>query len=183
MLNSILTLIEKKPFTPGVQVWKTLIEQAAAGAREDSSRWKLVQRAFRGWFSWDNRPCYPYHTFLRHGLDACSALLDSELAATLISRHLQASTPSSRTYELHAQSEKEDPIPFQDIVKALQVCVCANDMQSFQRIMGDVRPLLLTVHKLQILFLLNLKGFANRGDTASAQKILDEMKGHNIYLG
>jgi hypothetical protein len=185
MIDSILSLIESKTSNAGVLVWKTLTEQAAAGAREDSSRWTLVLRAVRGWLSRDyhDHRYNPDYWLLRHGLDACSALHNSELATTLISSRLQASTLTSSENSLLTESKKGYTVSFQYIVKALQICLIANDMHSCQRIMDEVRPLLLPAHKLRVLFLLNLKGYANRGDTASAQKIINEMKAYNMNLG
>jgi pentatricopeptide repeat protein len=72
----------------GFHVWKQFIVECAKRARQNVSRWELVQRVLKK-LSTDNPRFWPDHLLLKCGLEASEFLLDSELASTLIVRTLE----------------------------------------------------------------------------------------------
>jgi pentatricopeptide repeat protein len=88
-LSKILRILEANASNPpGFHVWKQLVVECAKRARQNVSRWELVQRVLKK-LSTDNPQFWPDHLLLKYGLDASEFLLDSELASTLIVRTLE----------------------------------------------------------------------------------------------
>lgn len=88
-LSRILLIMESDASNPaGFHVWKQLVAECAKRARQNVSRWELVQRVLKK-LSTDNPRFWPDHLLLKYGLEASEFLLDSELASTLIVRTLE----------------------------------------------------------------------------------------------
>jgi hypothetical protein len=89
-LSKILRILEADASNPaGFYVWKQfIVECAKRKARQNASRWELVQRVLKK-LSTDNPRFWPDHLLLKCGLEASEFLLDSELASTLIARALE----------------------------------------------------------------------------------------------
>jgi pentatricopeptide repeat protein len=88
-LSKILRRLEADASNPaGFHVWKQFIVECAKRARQNVSRWELVQRVLKK-LSTDNPRFWPDHLLLKCGLEASEFLLDSELASTLIARTLE----------------------------------------------------------------------------------------------
>jgi pentatricopeptide repeat protein len=88
-LSKILRILEADASNPaGFHVWKQFVVECAKRARQNVSRWELVQRVLKK-LSIDNPRFWPDHLLLKYGLEASEFLLDSELASTLIVRTLE----------------------------------------------------------------------------------------------
>jgi pentatricopeptide repeat protein len=88
-LSKILKILEADASNPaGFHVWKQFIVECAKRARQNVSRWELVQRVLKK-LSTDNPRFWPDHLLLKCGLEASEFLLDSELASTLIVKTLE----------------------------------------------------------------------------------------------
>jgi pentatricopeptide repeat protein len=72
----------------GFHVWKQLVVESAKRARQNTSRWELVQRVLKT-LTTENPKFWPDHVLLKYGLEASEFLLDSKLASTLIARILE----------------------------------------------------------------------------------------------
>ena len=185
-------LENEKLFIPGFHVWKQLVITSAWGARWNESRWNFVVRAFRC-LSITQPTYWPDHVLLKYGLEGCDVLLNAELAADLIWRAVefypaalvsQGLESSAGHPSLHVGSQfRRVQVPLQDITKAMMICLSANDMVSCSKILSCVERKGLAASNMRSLYLLSLKGYANVGDTNSAEKLIKKMNEKGIQPG
>lgn len=167
MLSEIIDLfINERTYNPSFSVWRELIVAAAKRAHEDESRWRLIARAFQC-LSWSAPGYHPDHILLKHGLHASRILEDSVLASDVLWRSVENS-------RIKIGPNRPD-VPFKDFLKAMEVCMNAGDMISCRKILTCAKRAEMTDHSLRALYLLNLKGFANRGDVQPAEMLILDM--------
>lgn len=182
-------LESEKLFVPGFPVWKQLIVTSAMGARDNELRWNFVARAFRC-LSSSEPSFWPDHVLLKHGLEASNVLFNAELASDLIRRAVEnyRAPRVSRLFKtaidkssLHTGSGLQ--VPLNDIAKAMNICLRAGNMVACGKILSCVDKPELGARNMSFLYLLSLKGYANAGDSSSAEKIIMNMQEKNIQPG
>lgn len=178
VLSDIIGMLEKERiYIPGIAVWKELVSAAIRGAQEDESRWNLISRVFTC-LAWSAPGYSPDQQLLRHGLQASKALNDPLLASDLIWRSV-INSPTSRTAAPTDGFGPQD-IPFMDFVGAMDICVNKGDMMSCRKILTSAKRAGLAGRNLRALYLLNLKGFACRGDVDLCELLIVDMLGKSL---
>lgn len=189
--TSVLLLVleemeNPRGYTPGYAVLKRQIMAFAKGAKSHESRWSLVRRAFALVYS--TYPSFwPDHEVLVIGMDTSEALLDSKLAADLISRviahesekmlrtpHNAVPLPGGRGSHTLPPSPT---LPFLSIVKAIEVAVHKGDLESIQVILDCCSKVQSYIPEpiLQTVFTMALKAYANAGKPKLCVEIVEEM--------
>lgn len=183
-------LANSKVYVPSFFVWRKLIISAANGAREIQSRWHIVVRALERIIRSRER-FRNDATLLKHGLNACVALRNSEIAAILISRSIEQQLISHNTYpsrppaaDSHSASEgilsgaiSSSWLSFSDIMKAMELCAKTNDVAGCRLILKSVYSFRthLILSDLRRCYLLGLKIFAQAGETDRCDKLFSFM--------
>jgi len=165
-------LVSDRTYNPRFSVWRELIVAAAKEAHEDESRWSLVAKTFEC-LAWSVPGYYPDHILLKHGLDASKILENPVLASDILWRSVENNRPKN------GQSRSE--VHFKDFVKAMEVCVNAGDMVSCRKILACAKRAEMAEYSLRALYLLNLKGFANRGDVKPAEMLILDMRENSLH--
>jgi pentatricopeptide repeat protein len=186
-------LEQEKVYLAGPSVWKQMIVSSAAGAKGDQSRWELVVRSCRC-LSIADPSFWPDHVLMKHGLAASEALLNAELASDLIWRSVENYRVPAPT-ALGLGKAVEGVVPqlspmyirphaaYMDLVKAMTVCLTANDTASCLKILRVALKLNMPPHELSSLCLLCLKGYANVGDVSGAEELFVSMSQKGIKPG
>lgn len=186
-------LEHEKVYVAGLSVWKQMIVSSAMGARVNESRWDFVVRAFRC-LSVAEPSYWPDSLLLKHGLAASDALLNAELASDLLWRAVvNYRTPSRVALGMEPPIDSATPhlsplysrphVPFNDVVKAITICLSANDMASCGKILSCVEKQDMPPGSKRSLYLLSLKGYANAGDSNSAEKLIMSMNEKGLNPG
>lgn len=171
-IEMILAFLEVHPFCrAGYSVWKEIILAASKGAKLNSKRWELVRRSLIG-LSLELPSYWPDQEMLQHGLKSCESLSDSKLASELISRM------ASHVHQRQTYNDSDSLTPFSvsahDLTSALNICLKANDLESFRSVLESLDSLRshVPIPSQQKLFELGIKGFVAQGDPETAEALL-----------
>lgn len=150
------------------------------GAKRNPGRYRLVDRAFFLLESYIPR-YYPDFILIRHGLDASRTLRKPALAATVILHaieHVDRSPSSSSGKPVIDLS----PVPGNEILKAMEICVQWNDASSCGRILAAVESINLPEPLLKTIYFLGVLGYARRGNSEETERILFDMQQRGLVL-
>jgi hypothetical protein len=194
LLNEIISVLEREPlYAPAFSIWQQLIDASASYARQNEAGWKLVVRVFK--ILADKAPhSMANSSLLKQGLDASVALGDTALASKLIIHSLSSlreEAPSTEAQHFATMGPWTKPegdkpqLPFQDVLRATELCVGAGDMASCQEIVDTVNALKRDLPSLFLssLYLLQLKGFATKGDVQLSQEVISAMEEKELQPG
>lgn len=148
---------------------------SANGAQRNPSRHALADRAFSGLERYVPRYQSDYR-LLRSILDASHALKKPSLASRAIRHAIQ-----------NSKREQEDgvdisPVPGQDILKAMEICVQWNDATSCGKILEAVESLNLPKPILESSYHLAVLAYARHGDTEQTERVLFDMQQRGMVL-
>jgi hypothetical protein len=196
VLVSILDILnENTLYIPDVSVLKQLLISVSRGAElENHKRWKVVQRIFR-------KIASSYSAFhvdeglMSIGLEASEALLDSTLAAEMVTRMLDGEFGHGRIgvmmtqtnhfahHELSSKTTNRLPSS-RSILKAMDICVGCGDAASSRRILDcaethyDAAQIPKAIR--QRLFVSTLKVCATVGQGQLAEQLLSTMLSRDL---
>jgi hypothetical protein len=190
-ISQVLEILEtdsESVYRPGYDVWKQIVIRSSRAASVDITRWKLIQRAFRGMAASHSSYC-PDHVLLKLGLDACVVLHDAALASDLMCRALQeySETPASGDNFFGEMTQQECDttrchVPQSDILRAIKVCVVANDMAQSDKILNSIKKLALPRVSVRWIFEEQIKGYASQGDFKAVERLIYEMGDSDIKV-
>lgn len=133
---------------------------------------------------------WPDSILLKHGLEASEVLRNTDLASDLLWRAVvNYIVPSEMEQSVDGTLSQFSPlynepqISIQDFAKGMLICIGANDMKACDKILSCAEKQRMSPGSMRSLYLLNLKGYANAGDTSSAEKLLEKMKEKNLNPG
>jgi hypothetical protein len=182
-------LADSRIYVPSVLVWRQLIVTASNGAHQNHLRWHIVAKAFQR-LGQTHKRFWPDSILTKHGIDSCIFLRNSELAANLISRSIDREVQAllSAPSEL---SESDVPntsflqISFSDVIRAMEVCVETNDVDSCRIILNSVDAIrdYVLPSNLGSLCLLGLNTFAQSGEMELCDKLLSYMVENGLNPG
>lgn len=164
-------------YSPSYFVWKQLIGTASWGADRNDTGWPLVAKAFG---IMNEKQFWPDNTLLKHGMNACSALHNSRLAADLIALSIERELQQFESAELGMESDDIElyaRLPFNDIKRAMDICAKTKDVRSCRDILRSVNTIRHYVlpSNIRSLYYLGLKIFAEAGELKLSDKILSYM--------
>lgn len=156
---------------PPFRLWKQIIASCVKGTTLDSSRWKLVKRAFAA-LSHDIPDFWPDEMVLRNGIAASEATMDSQLAADLLAR-----------LAIHSKkTENASALDSSMVERSLLLCLRCGDLKSFRSVLESVDALssLIPEATMRHLLELGVKGYTSSDNPELAEALVLAMKNRGI---